>query len=112
MKRSKRSKRINYRTFASSGIKEIIPAESQSETYETELSNLFDSFNIDDCKVITTIMAEKIQTLKLQLETISDDIDDFMDENPIEHLCTAIEDLDINISRIEQLRSKYRRAQK
>ena len=70
------------------------------------------SFNIEDNRTLAKFggMGEQFRTLKLQLETIADDIDDFMDEKPIElSTTTVIDDLDINTNRIEQLRTSYRR---
>lgn len=50
----------------------------------------------------------KVNELISQAESISDDIDDFIDENPSYHFGNSIEDLDKAISRIEDLRSAFR----
>ena len=49
-----------------------------------------------------------MQQLAAQLAIISDDIDDHIDENPIENICSSIEDLDVIIVKTENLRTQHR----
>ena len=41
-------------------------------------------------------------------DALADDIEDFMEENPVEEIATSVEDLDSTVNKIEELRSKYR----
>ena len=51
---------------------------------------------------------EGIQQLAAQIATISDDLDDHIDENLIEDICSSIEDLDVIIMKTENLKTQYR----
>ena len=55
---------------------------------------------------------EKILQLQAEQATLADDINDFLDENNLDDNISDIEDIESCISRIEQLRSKYRRTHK
>ena len=46
--------------------------------------------------------------LSIQEATVADDIDDFLEENPVEDARNSLEDLDAIIKRTEELRSEYR----
>ena len=46
--------------------------------------------------------------LRLQLEALSDDIDDFIEENSIHDIDRSLSDLDFVIKRMEEMRSLYR----
>ena len=49
-----------------------------------------------------------MRQLAAQLAIISDDIDDHIDENPIENICSSIEDLDVITVKTENLRTQHR----
>ena len=49
-----------------------------------------------------------VTQLVSQIDTVSLDIIDFIEENPTQHVVLSVEDMDKMISRIEELRSKYR----
>ena len=53
-----------------------------------------------------------IKQLMLEESVIKDDIKDMIDENPISDIDESTEDLDSAISKIEDLRTKYRRVHK
>ena len=55
---------------------------------------------------------EKTSQLQTEQATLADDINDFIDENNLDDNISDIEDIESCISRIEQLRSKYRRTHK
>ena len=66
------------------------------------------------CSIKESNIAEEnkfdgIQQLAAQIATILDDTDDHIDENPIEDVCSSIEDLDVIIMKTENLRTQYRR---
>ena len=46
------------------------------------------------------------------VESLSDDITDFINENPLREICNSIEDIDQAISQVEHLRSSFRSKQK
>ena len=75
-----------------------------------EISNLFSNFNI--LSPSSTMDQEKISQLQTEQSTLADDINDFLDENNLDENINDIEDIESCISRIEQLRSKYRRVHK
>ena len=53
-------------------------------------------------------MGEMITALKVDFDTISEDIEDFFDENPLESISQTIEDHDLIIKEVENLRTVYR----
>ena len=55
---------------------------------------------------------EKTSQLQTEQATLADDINDFIDENNLDDNISDIEDIESCISRIEQIRSKYRRTPK
>ena len=55
---------------------------------------------------------QKLAELQAEQSTLADDITDFLDENDLEGNINEAEDTDSCISRIEQVRSKYRRIHK
>ena len=75
-----------------------------------EISNLLHNFNI--LSPFSTMDQEKISQLQTEQATSADDINDFLDENNLDDNISDIEDIESCISRIEQLRSKYRRTHK
>ena len=48
------------------------------------------------------------QKLYIQIQSLADDIDDFIEENSIEEIEDSMSDLDLVIKRIEEMRSQYR----
>ena len=67
----------------------------------------------NNCSIRESNIAEEnkfegIQQLAAQIATISDDIDVHIDENPIEDICSSIEDLDVIVVKVENLRTQYR----
>ena len=75
-----------------------------------EISNLLNNFNI--LSPFSTMDQEKTSQLQTEQATLADDINDFIDENNLDDNISDIEDIESCISRIEQLRSKYRRTHK
>ena len=75
-----------------------------------EISNLLNNFNI--LSPFSTMDQEKISQFQTEQATLADDISDFLDENNLNDNISDIEDIESCISRIEQLRSKYRRTHK
>ena len=55
---------------------------------------------------------EKISQLQVEQATLADDMNDFLDENNLNDNISDIQDIESCISRIEQLRSKYRHTHK
>ena len=53
-------------------------------------------------------MADVKATLKVEFNTITEDIADFFDENPVAEVCQTVEDHDLINKEVEQLRSSYR----
>ena len=75
-----------------------------------EISNLLNNFNI--LSPFSAKDQEKISRLQTEQATLADDINNFLDENNLDDNISDIEDIESCISRIEQLRSKYRRTHK
>ena len=75
-----------------------------------EISDLLNNFNI--LSPFSTMDQKKISQLQTEQATLADDINDFLDENNLDDNISDIEDIESCISRIEQLRSKYRRTHK
>ena len=50
----------------------------------------------------------QVQVLKSQVEAMVDDIEDFLDENPVKEIGNVVEDYDLVLTKIEELRSLYR----
>ena len=69
---------------------------------------MFNNCSIKESNIAEENKFEGIQQLAAQIATISDDIDDHIDENPIEDICSSIEDLDVFIVKTENLRTQYR----
>ena len=59
-------------------------------------------------KEVDTQRCAAVNTLLGQVEAIDDDVTDFIDENPVGEVPSAVEDLDKVIKRMEDLRSGYR----
>ena len=77
-----------------------------------EISSLLRSISI--CEDLDNIHQEedmekqKIDSLKVDESTISGDAADFIDDNEVDESCT-VEETDVKISKVEQLRTSYRR---
>ena len=69
---------------------------------------MFNNCSIKESNIAEENKFEGIHQLAAQIATISDDIDDHIDENPIEDICSSIEDLDVFIVKTENLRTQYR----
>ena len=76
----------------------------------TQLSTMFNNCSIKESNIAEENKFEGIHQLAAQIATISDDVDDHIDENPrhIEDICSSIEDLDVIIVKTENLRTQYR----
>ena len=53
-------------------------------------------------------MSDQLDQLKAQVESLGEDIDDFLDENPVSNIFSSIPDLDDAIKGVENHRSFYR----
>ena len=114
----RRSKRINYKVFSETGEKEE-KVDGQPEGAETvevgEISNLLRSISIsgDISEGLDQIGGDnmdkqRIDTIRVELSTIANDIEDFIDKNEIVENSTTSE-VDCKISKIEELRTSYRK---
>ena len=75
----------------------------------TQLSTMFNNFSIKESNITEENALKGIQQLAAQITTLSDDsIDDHIDGNLIEDVCSSIEDLDVIILKTENLRTQYR----
>ena len=83
------------------------PTSSQKLSDTEEIDTLLDNFcigtNIDNHVEMTTNAVDEETNLAL----LQDDINDFLEENPIEHLIT-VNDLDAYTTRLETLRQNFR----
>ena len=66
---------------------------------------MFNNCSIKESNIAEEKNFDDIQQLATQIATISDDIDDHIDENPIEDICSSIEDLNVIIIKTENLRT-------
>ena len=73
-----------------------------------QLSTMWNNCSIKESNTAEENKFEGIQQLAAQIATISDDIDDHIDENPTEDICSSTEDLDVIIVKTENLRNQYR----
>ena len=73
-----------------------------------QLSTMWNNCSIKESNTAEENKFEGIQQLAAQIATISDEIDDHIDENPTEDICSSIEDLDVIIVKTENLRNQYR----
>ena len=113
MRRSNRSSRkLNYKIYNSSGI-QVAKEQSQDQSEElevtkasevAELSNLLSNITIDADNNFE--MEKTISNLIKEQTLAAYDIDDFIDENPVDSL--NIDNFDTSISKVEQLRTLYR----
>ena len=115
----RRSKRISYKVFSKTGEKEE-KVNGQSEEAETvevgEISNLLRSISIsgdiseglDQIGEGDNMDKQRIDAIRVELSSIADDIEDFIDENEIDENSTTAE-VDCKISKIEELRTSCRK---
>ena len=73
------------------------------------LSHLLENFTIGDTEM-TQVKPDQvmINQLTTQEATVSEDVDDFLDENPNDEIGNTIGDLDAIVKKTEELRSRYR----
>ena len=71
----------------------------------TQLSTMFNNCSIKESNIVEENKSEGIKQLPAQIATISDDIDDHIDGNPIEDIWSSFEDLDVVIMKTENLRT-------
>ena len=113
----RRSKRINYKVFSETGEKEE-KVDGQPEEVQTvevdEISNLLRSISIsgDISEGLDQIGGDnmdkqRIDAIRVELSIIADDIEYFIDENEIDENSTS--EVDCKISKIEELRTSYRK---
>ena len=96
MRRGSRIKnRIDYQILHSTGNK--VSKKSSTESSVEEISILLEELDIN-----------KMDDLLIQIGCISDDIEDFLDEHPINNMVDSIEDTDATLEKLCSLRSLYR----
>ena len=113
----RRSKRINYKVFSETGEKEekVDGQPEEAEIVEVgEISNLLRSISIsgDISEGLDQIGGDnmdkqRIDAIRVELSIIADDIEYFIDENEIDENSTS--EVDCKISKIEELRTSYRK---
>ena len=105
----RRSKRISYKVFSETGEKEE-KVNGQSEEAETvevgEISYLLRNISISGLDQIGE--GDNMDKQRVELSTFADDIEDFIDENEIDEN-SATAEVDCKISKIEELRTSYRK---
>ena len=69
----------------------------------TQLSTMFNNCSFKESNIAEENKFESVQQLAAQIATISDYIDD-----PIEDICSSIEDFDVIIVKTQKLRTQYR----
>ena len=90
---------------------DVEDSKSDVENVEELISADVEDFNEDvesDINEEFKAMADHIANLKSQEATISEDIDDFLDENIVKEIGNSVEDFDQAKRRIEELRTNYR----
>ena len=81
------------------------------ETNENELriKELIAEERAREMQIHKQIQDQAVVTqLASQVDALSDDIIDFVDENPTAHVSLSVEDMDSMVSKVEELRSHYR----
>ena len=106
--------RIDYKLLHSTGERAVISEpETSSNNTQTEseslleLSEMFNNIVLKD-DASEPEKAAYVKQLGLNISILTDEIFDFIDENPINDDMNSIEDFDIIICKIEQLRTAYR----
>ena len=89
--------------------------EDDSESVDSDNHSIFeeDVFHVEEVPVVAPEIEFNVNRMALEQNRIQEksfagDIDDFMDENPLEDISASIPDLDDVIRGIESLRSFYR----
>lgn len=104
----RRSKRLDYKVLDTTG-KKVEKLQIRNENLEKGLSDLSGRVSISTMDEKVREMTERLKIeLQVSQQTIGEDIDDFLDENPIEQ--ASSEELEISISNIEKLRTTYKTA--
>ena len=91
---------------------DLLPDDELRSTVNiAELSAQFDSIHIQEVELpITSFVVEKMSINQTELlvaeKVIADDIDDYIDENPLEE--ESLPDLEVHINKIEEFRTRYR----
>ena len=83
---------------------------TDSDIAVQEISNLLNNVNI--LSPFSTMDQEKMSQLQTEQATLTDDINNFLDENNVDDNISDIEDIKSCIPWIEQLRSEYKRTHK
>ena len=115
----RRSKRINYKVFSETGEKEekVDGQLEEAETVEVdEILNILRSISIsgdiseglDQIGEGDNMDKQRIDTVRGELSTIADDIEDFINVNEIDENLTTSE-VDCKVSKIKELRTSYRK---
>ena len=114
----RRSKRINYKVFSETGEKEekVDGQPEEAETVEVgEIRNLLSisisgdiSEGLDQIGEGDNMDKQRIDSVRGELSTIADDIEDFIDVNEIDENLTTSE-VDCKVSKIKELRTSYRK---
>ena len=110
----KNRKRINYKVVSKTGDRtEVVENQEQQEIEEVrEISTLLRSISISEelqhLHQEDNMEKQRIDPLKVDEFTLAEDIADYIDEIDVGNSST-IEEIDSKISRVEQLRTSYRR---
>ena len=114
----RKSKRINYKVFSETGEKEekVDGQPEEAEAVEVgEIRNLLSisisgdiSEGLDQIGEGDNMDKQRIDTVRGELSTIADDIEDFIDVNEIDENLTTSE-VDCKVSKIKELRTSYRK---
>ena len=114
----RRSKKINYKVFSETGEKEekVDGQPEEAETVEVgEIRNLLSisisgdiSEGLDQIGEGDNMDKQRIDTVRGELSTIADDIEDFINVNEIDENLTTSE-VDCKVSKIKELRTSYRK---
>ena len=107
-------KRINYKVVSETGDRtEVVENHGQQEIEEVgEISTLLRSISISEelqhLHQEDNMEKQRIDSLKVDEFTLAEDIADYIDEIDVGNSST-MEEIDRKISRVEQLRTSYRR---
>ena len=110
----KNRKRINYKVVSKTGDRtEVVENQEQQEIEEVrEISTLLRSISISEelqhLHQEDNMEKQRIDPLKVDEFTLAEDIADYIDEIDVGNSST-MEEIDSKISRVEQLRTSYRR---
>ena len=132
MLRRTAKKRIDYKLLHQKGIKveklvncdfvevfgkeavkmadDELPTEEKTENAQihTMLKDAKISVSSENAQIPTASRDVQFRMLKFQLRSLMEDIDDFIEENPVKAIEDCVTDLDAAIKRAEELRSMYR----